>query len=115
MWYGGIQGVGYIENGVITENALDGISGTAGVQDIEIAVDGSYMLLSTTNGRVYRSTDFATTETVSGSANSPAIPQGFGRCRVAISPDDVSSAYALLATSGSQFGGVFHSADGGQT
>lgn len=115
VWYGGIQGVGYIENGVITENALDGISGTAGVQDIEIAVDGSYMLLSTTNGRVYRSTDFATTETVSGSANSPAIPQGFGRCRVAISPDDVNSAYALLATSGSQFGGVFHSADGGQT
>lgn len=115
VWYGGIQGVGYIENGVLTENTLSGISGTTGVQDIEIAYDGSYMLVSTTNGRVYRSNDFATTETVSGSPNDPAIPQGFGRCRVAISPDDPSSAFALLATSGSQFGGVFHSADAGVT
>ena len=77
VWYGGIQGVGYIENGVLTENTLSGISGTTGVQDIEIALDGSYMLVSTTNGRVYRINDFATTETVSGSPNSPAIPQGF--------------------------------------
>jgi len=115
VWYGGIQGVGYIENGVLTENTLSGISGTTGVQDIEIALDGSYMLVSTTNGRVYRSNDFATTETVSGSPNAPTIPQGFGRCRVAISPDDPSSAFALLATSGSQFGGVFHSADAGVT
>ena len=115
VWYGGIQGVGYIENGVLTENTLSGISGTTGVQDIEIALDGSYMLVSTTNGRVYRSNDFATTETVSGSPNAPTIPQGFGRCRVAISPDDPSSAFALLATSGSQFGGVFYSADAGVT
>lgn len=115
VWYGGIQGIGYIENGEITENVISGIAGTTGVQDIEIAVDGSYMLISTTNGRVYRSTDFATSETVSGSPNDPAITQGFGRCRVAISPDNPNSAYALLATSGSQFGGVFHSADAGQT
>ena len=68
------------------------------------------MLISTSNGRVYRSTDFATAETVSGSPNDPVITQGFGRCRVAISPDDSQSAFALLATTGSQFGGVFHSA-----
>lgn len=115
VWFGGIQGIGYIENGVVTEDAVSGISGTTGVQDIEIALDGSYMLISTTNGRVYRSADFQTTETVSGSPSAPTIPQGFGRCRVAISPDDANSAFALLATSGSQFGGVFHSADAGQT
>ena len=85
------------------------------MQDIEIALDGSYMLISTSNGRVYRSTDFATAETVSGSPNDPVITQGFGRCRVAISPDDSQSAFALLATTGSQFGGVFHSANGGVT
>ena len=98
VWYGGIQGIGYIENGVVSENVVDGISGTTSVLDIEIAADGAYMLIVAGNGRVYRSTDFATTEVVSGSSNSPAIPQGFGRCRVAISPDDSQSAYALLAT-----------------
>lgn len=115
VWYGGIQGIGYIENGDVTENVISGIAGTVSVQDIEIAEDGSYMLLSTSNGRVYRSADFETVTTVSGSPNDPAITQGFGRCRVAISPDDTQQAYALLATSGSQFGGVFHSADGGVT
>ena len=115
VWYGGIQGIGYMENGVVSENVVDGISGTTSVQDIEIAVDGSYMLIVASNGRVYRSTDFATTEVVSGSSNSPAIPQGFGRCRVAISPDDTQSAFALLATTGSAFGGVFHSSDAGET
>ena len=116
VWYGGLQGLGYIENGVVTENPIDGISSTVAVQDIEIALDGSYMLISTSNGRVYRSSDFASAETVSGNANnSPAIAQGFTRCRVAISPDDSNSAFALLAKSGSQFGGVFHSADGGLT
>lgn len=113
VWYGGIQGVGYIENGNVTENVLDGITGTVAIQDIEIAVDGSYMLLSGSNGRVYRSTDFSSVETVSGSPNDPVIQQGFGRCRVAISPDDPQQAYALLATSGSQFGGVYYSANGG--
>ena len=39
VWYG--QGIGYIENGEVTENAVSGISGTTGVQDIEIALDGS--------------------------------------------------------------------------
>lgn len=115
VWYGGIQGVGYIENGVVTENVLDGITGTVAIQDIEIAEDGSYMLLSGSNGRVYRSADFTSVTTVSGSPNDPVIQQGFGRCRVAISPDDAQQAYALLATSGSQFGGVYHSGDGGIT
>ena len=115
VWYGGIQGIGYFENGVVTENVLDGITGTVAIQDIEIAEDGSYMLLSGSNGRVYRSNDFATVSTVSGSPNDPVIEQGFGRCRVAISPDDSQQAYALRATSGSQFGGVFYSADGGIT
>ena len=115
VWYGGIQGVGYIENGVVTENVLDGITGTVAIQDIEISEDGSYMLLSGSNGRVYRSADFTSVTTVSGSPNDPVIQQGFGRCRVAISPDDPQQAYALLATSGSQFGGVFHSGDGGIT
>jgi hypothetical protein len=115
VWYGGIQGIGYIENGVVTEDAIDGIAGSSTVQDIEIAADGSYMLISAGNGRVYRSTDFSTANSVSGSQNDPVIQQGFGRCRVAISPDDSQHAYALLATSGSQFGGVFHSGDGGIT
>ena len=115
VWYGGIQGVGYFDNGVVTENTLSGITGTAAIQDIEIALDGSYMLLSASNGRVYRSNDFSSVVTVSGSPNDAVIPQGFGRCRVAISPDDSQSAYALRATSGSQFGGVYHSADGGVT
>ena len=111
VWYGGIQGIGYIENGVVSENVIDGVAGSATVQDIEIATDGSYMLFSASNGRVYRSTDFATATSVSGSPSDPVIQNGFGRCRVAISQDDSNHAYALLATSGSQFGGVFHSAD----
>ncbi len=115
VWYGGIQGVGSIENGVVTENVLDGITGTVAIQDIEIAEDGSYMLLSGSNGRVYRSADFTSVTTVSGSPNDPVIQQGFGSCRVAISPYDAQQAYALLATSGSQFGGVYHSGDGGIT
>ena len=83
------------------------------VIDIAIAHDGSYMLVAATNGRVYRSTNdqLSTFEPITaGGSNSGSLPQsGIGRARIAISQDDPNHAFALYATSGGSFYGLFHS------
>ena len=86
---------------------------TGGVSDIAIAHDGSYMLVAATNGRVYRSTNdqLSTFEPITaGGSNSGSLPQsGIGRARIAISQDDPNHAFALYATSGGSFYGLYHS------
>ena len=115
VWFGCNAGYGFIENGAMTMSPGD-INGP--VSDLAIAADGSYMLIGMGNCRVYRSngTDFTDFVSVSGSNNDDnVLPQsGNGRVRVAISIDDANSAFAVFATSGGSFGGLFHSGNAGQ-
>ena len=71
------------------------------------------MLVAATNGRVYRSTNaqFSNFELItSGGTNTGNLPQsGIGRARIAISQDDPNHAFALYATSGGSFYGLYHS------
>lgn len=116
VYYGGDAGFGYIENGVLTENAGEGLPSNP-VGDIAVAADGSYMLVAMSNGRVYRSNgvDFTTYSTVSGSGDNLLPLSGLSRARIDISQDDANQAYALYANSARLFGGLYHSADGGFT
>jgi len=111
VWYGSNDSFGTIEDGVIDGNSTSGVPG--GVSDIAIAHDGSYMLVAATNGRVYRSTNgqLSTFELItSGGTNTGNLPQsGIGRARIAISQDDPNHAFALYATSGGSFYGLYHS------
>jgi len=112
VWYGSNDSFGTIENGVIDGNSTSG-GPTGGVSDIAIAHDGSYMLVAATNGRVYRSTNdqLSTFEPITaGGSNTGSLPQsGIGRARIAISQDDPNHAFALYATSGGSFYGLYHS------
>lgn len=114
VYFAGDAGFGYIENGVLVENAGDGLPSTP-VGDIAVATDGSYMLVAMSNGRVYRSSgsDFGTFSSVSGSGGSLLPQSGLSRARIDISPDDPNHAYALYANSQRLFGGLYHSSDGG--
>lgn len=117
VWFGSNAGYGFIEDGVMTMSPSDDISGAVG--DISIAADGSYMLIGMNNCRVFRSngTDFTSFETMSGSNNDETVlPQsGNGRVRVAISMDDANHAFAVFATSGGLFGGLYHTGNGGES
>ncbi len=117
VWFGSNAGYGFIEDGVMTMSPSEDISGAVG--DIAIAADGSYMLIGMNNCRVFRSTsaDFTTFESMSGSNNDETVlPQsGNGRVRVAISIDDSNHAFAVFATSGGLFGGLYHTGNGGGT
>jgi hypothetical protein len=114
VYFAGDAGFGYIENGVLVENAGDGLPSSP-VGDIAVAADGSYMLVAMSNGRVYRSngSDFGTFSSVSGSGGSLLPQSGLSRARIDVSPDDPNHAYALYANSQRLFGGLFHSSDGG--
>ena len=115
VWFGSNAGYGFIEDGVLTMSPGN-LSGP--VSDMAIASDGSYMLVGMYNCRVYRSTDntFTNFVSVSGSnGDDTVLPQsGNGRVRIAISIDDPSSAFALFATSGGSFGGLYHSGSAGE-
>jgi len=117
VWFGCNAGFGFIEDGVMTMSPSNDINGA--VADISIAPDGSYMLVGMNNCRVYRSegSDFTSFNSVSGSNNDDTVlPQsGNGRVRVAISIDDPNNAFAVFATSGGSFGGLYHSGNAGET
>tara|TARA_B110000196_G_scaffold266510_1_gene239800 strand:- start:643 stop:3861 length:3219 start_codon:yes stop_codon:yes gene_type:complete len=117
VWYGSNSSFGTIENGVIDINPASGGPG-GGVTDITIAPDASYMLVAATNGLVYRSTNeqFSNFEQItSGGSNSGSLPQGgIGRARIAISQDDSDHAFALYASSGGLFYGLYYSDNAGQ-
>lgn len=112
VWYGSNSSFGTIEDGVIDINPATGVP-ALGVTDIAIAPDASYMLVAASNARVYRSTNaqFSNFETIaSGGSGNGALPQsGIGRARIAISQDDPNHAFALFATSGGSFQGLYHS------
>ena len=112
VWYGSSNSFGYIQNGVITIGPTSN-GPPAGVSDIAIAHDGSYMLVAAINGRVYRSTTNTLLEfepIFSGGTNTGNLPQsGIGRCRIDISQDDASHAFALYSTSGGLFYGLYYS------
>ena len=118
VWYGSGDGFGAMENGGLVDVNVSGIPSGA-VGDIAVAADGSYMLVGMSSGRVFRSTDnsFTDFETVSGNPNADfVLPQsGMGRVRIDISPDSPEHAYALFATSGGLFGGLYHSGDNGNS
>jgi len=117
VWFGSNAGYGFIDDGVMTMDPSDDISGAVG--DIAIAADGSYMLIGMNNCRVFRSNDntFTTFTSMSGSNNDETVlPQsGNGRVRVDISIDDSNHAFAVFATSGGLFGGLFHTGNAGNT
>ena len=117
VWFGSNAGYGFIDEGIMTMSPSDDISGAVG--DIAIAADGSYMLVGMNNCRVYRSngTDYTSFESMSGSNNDETVlPQsGNGRVRVAISLDDSDHAFAVFATSGGLFGGLYHTGNGGNS
>ena len=116
VWFGCNAGFGFIENGVMTMSPSNDINGA--VADIAVAHDGSYMLIGMGNCRVFRSegNDFTSFNSVSGSNNDDTVlPQsGNGRVRVDISIDDPNHAFAVFATSGGSFGGLYHSDNAGQ-
>ena len=117
VWFGSNAGYGFIDDGVMTMDPSDDISGAVG--DIAIAADGSYMLIGMNNCRVFRSNDntFTTFTSMSGSNNDDTVlPQsGNGRVRVDISIDDSNHAFAVFATSGGLFGGLYHTGNAGDT
>lgn len=115
VWWGGNAGFGYMDGATVFEGVASGLPG--GVGDIAIAADGSYMLASTTAGRVYKSTNntFLDFEELFGNGDGDLPQSGIGRARVAISRDDVNQAYALFATSGGSFGGMYHSGQAGSS
>ncbi len=115
VWFAGNAGYGYIDGTQVFEGVASGVP-NSNAQDIEIAEDGSYMLLVMDGGRVWRSTDNTYLDFVQLFApNDPGyLPQsGIGRARVAISPDDVNHAYVLYSTGSGFFGGVYHSENAG--
>ena len=117
VWYGSNSSFGSIQNGVIS---IDPSSGgpTGGVSDIAVAPDASYMLVAASNARVYRSTNNTLLEfelITSGSSSPGNLPQsGIGRCRIAISQDDPNHAFALYATTGGLFYGLYYSSEASQ-
>lgn len=117
VYVGSNAGFGFIEGETVTMGA-DGLPNQS-CQDINIATDGSYMLVSMGSARVYRSTSnaFNSFEPVFGSNNDPTVlPQsGMGRARVRVAPGHPDKAYVLFATTGGLFGGVYHSTNAGQT
>ncbi len=117
VWVGSNQGFGYIEGTSFTP--VGGGLPSQVCQDIHIAHDGSYMLVSMGAARVYRSTDNTHTsfEGVFGGGSDPGtLPQsGMGRARVYVVPQHPDKAYALFSTTGGFFGGVYYSSDAGQT
>ena len=106
VWFGSGSGYGYIVNGVATV-VPGGASSPSDATDIAIAPDGSYCLVASDNGRIYRSVggDFTNLEPISQSSGQGGyLPQSnISRARVDIAQTANSSggynAFALYATS----------------
>ena len=133
VWVASASGYGYIEDGEWTSLSSALPAGNVNsVTDMAIAPDGSYCLVAGENARVYRSVnaistdicadgggDFTELELISqGQGQNGNLPQSaMGRVRVDISADlldnDTYSAFALYATSGGLFGGLYYSDNSG--
>ena len=122
VWFASASGYGSITNGDLDE-VQGGTNAPSAASDVAIAPDGSYCLVAGVNGRVYRSIngDFADLELISqGSGQDGNPPQsGVGRARVdiALTADENGNynAFAVYATSGGFFYGLFHSDNAGQS
>lgn len=115
VWFGSNDDWGTIENGVLTTSPGTG-GPTSGVDDIVIASDGSYILLVENSARVFKSLDssFSSFESITqGGSNNGMLPTGQGRARVDISTLDPNHTFALYATTGGWFGGLYYSDEAG--
>lgn len=121
VWYASMDGYGSITNGVL-EEVQGGSSSPSNATDVAIAPDGSYCLVAAANGRVYRSIggDFTNLEVISqGGGTGGNLPQsGIGRARVDIAQtaneDGTHNAFAMYATSGGLFYGLYYSGGDGE-
>jgi len=120
IWYASMDGYGSITDGVLSE-VPGGADSPSNATDVAIAPDGSYCLVAGANGRVYRSVDgdFTNLEAITqGSGQNGNLPQsGIGRARVDIaqtSSDGSFNAFAMYATSGGLFYGLFFSDGAGE-
>ena len=122
VWFASASGYGSINKGDLVE-VQGGTNAPSAASDVAIAPDGSYCLVAGVNGRVYRSIDgdFADLELISqGSGQDGNPPQsGVGRARVDIAltadANGKYNAFAVYATSGGFFYGLFHSDNAGQS
>ncbi|MDG1674774.1 MAG: hypothetical protein P8H88_04940, partial [Flavobacteriales bacterium] len=116
VWYASMDGYGSITDGELSE-VPGGADSPSNATDVAIAPDGSYCLVAGANGRVYRSQggDFTNLIAITqGSGQNGNLPQsGIGRARIdiALTPNDDGSynAFAMYATSGGLFYGLFFS------
>ena len=121
VWYASMDGYGSITEGVLSEVPGGGDS-PSNATDVAIAPDGSYCLVAGANGRVYRSQGGDFTDLVAitqGSGQNGNLPQsGIGRARVDIAQtaneDGTYNAFAMYATSGGLFYGLFFSDGAGE-
>lgn len=115
VWFGSSDNWGTIENGVISMSPATG-GPLNGVSDIVIADDASYMLLSETNAKVYKSngSDFSSFESLTqGGSNNGMLPTGQGRCRIDASITEPNNVFALYSSSGGNFAGLYYSNQSG--
>ena len=118
VWFGSGSGYGSIVNGVASI-VPSGASSPSDATDIAVAPNGSYCLVASESGRIYRSngSDFSDLEIISqGSGQGGYLPQsGIGRARVDIAPtangNGSYNAFALFSTPAGLFGGL-HFSDG---
>ena len=120
VWFASTSGYGSITDGALVE-VPGGTNAPSVASDVAIAPDGSYCLVAGVNGRVYRSvngdfSDFVLISQGNGSTGNP--PQsGIGRARldIALMPNEngTYNAFAVYATSGGYFYGLFFSGDAG--
>ncbi len=115
IWIGADAGFGYYDNAndELVMNDQDGMIQNA-VQDITSSADGSFILVASGPARIFRSTNSGESfEEISGGGGD--LPSSNGRGRVAISQSDENSCFILYAQNGGSMGGVYHSADGGDS
>ena len=121
VWFGSNNDYGFLVEGEITEMPNSAGGPPAGVGDIAIAPDGSYMLIGALTSKVYRSTssDFDDFELIAP----PGVPvdgnlpsSSINRVRVAISQNTEgdSYAFALYADGDNFFGGLYVSDQDGE-
>ena len=119
VWCASIRGFGSLENGVFT-GLPNGVNVNAAT-DVSIAPDGSYCLVASPSGTVYRSlnADFSDFDVLTqGSGANGMLPGGAGRVRVAIAQtaneNNEFNAFALYSTGQGLFGGLYYSGESGE-
>jgi hypothetical protein len=121
VWCASVKGFGSLVDGVFT-GLPNGVNVNAAT-DVAIAPDGSYCLVATTGGAVYRSVgeDFTDLESISqGLGTNGMLPtSGISRARVGIAQTEVNegdgyNGFALYATSNSLFRGLYYSGQSGE-